>query len=308
LAPDTHYFGTAMKTQPPRIRHHFTVDVEEYFHVSALAPYVPRDRWEEIPQRVELGVRLLLDMLSEHDAGATFFILGWVAERAPALVREIAGRGHEIASHGTDHRPVTNLTADRFRESVRRSKIVLEDTVGRPVFGYRAPSFSIVRGSEWALEILVEEGYRYDSSLFPVRRNGSGYIKGERDPHRLKLKSGILEEIPPATLRVGRAILPAGGGAYFRHLPYALVESALASAEERGVPATFYIHPWELDSSQPRITVPFTTRLRHYGGLSRTVPRLKRLLSSFQFQPIAATLGLPYTSASSHKLSEIATE
>ncbi|HEY3114085.1 MAG TPA: XrtA system polysaccharide deacetylase [Gemmatimonadaceae bacterium] len=297
-----------MKLPNPRIRHHFTVDVEEYFQVSALEPYVRRDRWEAIPRRVELGVRLLLDLLSEHDAGATFFVLGWVAERAPALVREIAQRGHEIASHGSDHQRVTELSPDQFRESVRRSKGILEDTVGLSVFGYRAPSFSIMRGGEWALEILVEERYRYDSSLFPVRRNGSGFVGGERDPHRLKLQAGILDEVPPATLQVGRAVFPAGGGAYFRHLPYAFMDTALKSAEERGVPATFYIHPWELDPDQPRIAVPFPTRLRHYGGLGRTVPRLKRLLSSFHFQPIAATLGLPYAHSVSHKSSEVAGE
>jgi polysaccharide deacetylase family protein (PEP-CTERM system associated) len=282
-----------------RIRHHFTVDVEEYFHVSALAPYIPRDRWEAFPRRVELEVSLLLDLLSQHDTRGTFFILGWVAERAPNLVRDIAAQGHEIASHGTDHRPVTDLTADQFRESVRRSKLVLENTIGTAVFGYRAPSFSILRGGEWALEILVEEGYRYDSSLFPVRRNGSGYVDGKRDPHRLELASGILEEIPPATLRFAHRVFPAGGGGYFRHLPYGVIKVALEQAEERGAAATFYIHPWEVDPGQPRIDVPFLTRLRHYGGLRRTIPRLQRLLSNFRFQPIAATLGLPYTPVSS---------
>ena len=281
-----------MDVTPKPIFHHFTVDVEEYFQVSALEPFAPRAQWELLPRRLDVGLHLLLDLLSEHGALATFFVLGWVGDRAPALVREIAERGHEVASHGSDHRRVTTITPDEFRESVRSSKHLLEDITGKAVFGYRAPSFSIVRGGEWALEILVEEKYRYDSSLFPVRRKGYGFVGGKRDPYRLQLASGTLDEIPPATVNVGRAIFPAAGGAYFRHLPYALVHSALLSAERRGVPGTFYIHPWELDPDQPRIAAPFLTRLRHYGGLARTIPRLKRLLSSFQFQPIAASLRL----------------
>lgn len=278
-------------TSRKAVFHHFTVDVEEYFQVSALEPYSPRNRWDTIPSRLDIGVHSLLDLLSENNASATFFVLGWIADRAPGLIREIAAKGHEIASHGSDHRRVTALTSAEFRESVRTSKRILEDIVGHAIVGYRAPNFSIVRGREWALETLVEEGYRYDSSLFPVRRKGYGFVGGARDPHLLQLDSGTLHEIPPATLKVGKAILPAGGGAYFRHLPYAFVESAILAAERRGVPATFYIHPWELDPSQPRMRTSMLTQLRHYGGLTRTVPRLRRLLSSFHFQPIAATLG-----------------
>lgn len=278
------------------IFHHFTVDVEEYFQVSALEPYAPRVRWDQFPRRLEVGLRRLLDLLSEHDARATFFVLGWVAERSPELVREIIERGHEVASHGSDHKRVTTLTPDQFRDSVRSSKHLLEDVTGKEVFGYRAPSFSIIRGGEWALDILLEEKYRYDSSLFPVQRQGYGFVGGGRDPYELQLASGTLHEIPPATLNLGSAVLPAAGGAYFRHLPYALVHSALVSAEQRGEPGTFYIHPWELDPGQPRLSVPILTRVRHYGGLTRTVPRLRRLLSRFRFQPIAATLGLSETS------------
>lgn len=281
-----------MSTLRKPVVHHFTVDVEEYFQVLALEPYVARGRWDSIARRVELGVHVLLDLLSKHDARATFFTLGWIAEREPGLVREIAERGHEVASHGSDHRRVTTITKDEFRDSVRSSKRTLEDITGTPVFGYRAPSFSIPRGSEWALEILLEENYRYDSSLFPVRRKGYGFVGGNRDPHRLKLATGIIDEVPPVTLEIGGAVFPAAGGAYFRHLPYALVESALLSAERRGAPGTFYIHPWEVDPDQPRLRTSFLTRMRHYGGLTRTVPRLERLLSGFRFQPIAATLGL----------------
>jgi polysaccharide deacetylase family protein (PEP-CTERM system associated) len=281
-----------MESLSGRPFHHFTVDVEEYFQVSALEPYAPRNRWDQFPRRLDVGLRLLLDLLSEHEAGATFFVLGWIAERSPSLVHEIVERGHEVASHGSDHRRVTTLTPEQFRESVRSSKHLLEDVTGKEVFGYRAPSFSIIRGGEWALDILLEENYRYDSSLFPVQRQGYGFVGGGRDPYELRLASGTLHEIPPATVNFGGAILPAAGGAYFRHLPYALVHSALVSAEQRGEPGTFYIHPWELDPGQPKLPVPFLTRVRHYGGLTRTIPRLKRLLSRFRFHPIASTLGL----------------
>ncbi|HEV2146490.1 MAG TPA: XrtA system polysaccharide deacetylase [Longimicrobiaceae bacterium] len=272
------------------MRHHFTVDVEEYFQVSAMEPYVPRDRWSGIESRVERSTRLILELMAERDARGTFFVLGWIAERHPGLVREIAEAGHEVASHGWGHRRVTQLTPDQFRRSVRASREVLEDLVGAPVLGYRAPSFSIAAGYEWALDVLLEEGYRYDSSRFPVRRRGYGFAGGARDPHWLERPSGRLGEVPPATLLVGGKNLPAGGGAYFRLFPYALVRAAFREAEARGAPATFYIHPWEVDPEQPRIPVPPATRVRHYGGLRRTVPRLRRLLGEFRFQPIAETL------------------
>jgi polysaccharide deacetylase family protein (PEP-CTERM system associated) len=272
-----------------RVCHHFTVDVEEYFQVLALEPYIPRAQWDVLPRRLEVGLRSLLDILSEHDALATFFVLGWIADRQPELVRDISARGHEIASHGSDHRLVTTLTKMEFRESVRTSKSSLENAIGEPIVGYRAPNFSIGRGHDWAFEILIEEGYRYDSSIFPGRK-GNRFVLSERDPYRIRLAAGTLHEIPLATLKIGNTVLPAGGGAFFRHLPYQLVQSALRSAERRGMPGTFYIHPWELDTEQPRVRAPFLTTLRHYGGLARTAPRLKRLLSTFSFQPIRTTL------------------
>lgn len=277
---------------PEPISHHFTVDVEEHFQVAAFEQHVARSQWDSLPSRVDRGVRLLLELLAERRAHATFFILSWVADRQPALVREIAEAGHEIASHGTDHQRITELSRDAFRESVRDSKAILEDVTGHTVLGYRAPSFSITRDVEWALDILIETGYRYDSSLYPVRRDGYGFAGGERDPHVLCRAAGSLHEFPPATIQWGSAVLPAGGGAYFRHLPYTLVRSALSDAERRGVPGTFYIHPWELDPNQPRVSVPYRTHLRHYGGLTRTVPRLRKLLATFQFQSIAHTLAV----------------
>jgi polysaccharide deacetylase family protein (PEP-CTERM system associated) len=273
-------------------RHHFTVDVEEYFQVSALTPFVARSSWENTPSRIAVGMRALLDVMAEHDARGTFFVLGWVGKHHPDLVREIAAGGHEVASHGWGHERIPTLSQSQFRDSVRDSKAKLEDLTGLPVSGYRAPSFSITRGMEWALEILAEEGYRYDSSLFPVRRAGYGWVGGARDPYVLQTAAGVLDELPPATIRVGRLVLPAGGGAYFRLFPYAVVASAMKAAARRGAPATFYIHPWELDPGQPRLDVPLKTRIRHYGGLRRTLPRIRRLLRDFRFQPIVDTLDL----------------
>jgi polysaccharide deacetylase family protein (PEP-CTERM system associated) len=270
--------------------HHFTVDVEEYFQVSALEPAVPRSEWDRMESRIEASMAQLLALLAAHRVRGTFFVLGWIAERYPHLVRAAAEAGHEIASHGWDHRRVTELTPAEFRDSVRRSREILERLSGRPVAGFRAPSFSIVAGREWALDILLEEGYRYDSSLFPVRRPGYGYRGGRRDPHWLERPAGRLAEVPPATLSRFGANLPAGGGGYFRLLPYALVRSAFMEAERRGVPATFYIHPWEWDPEQPRIAVPPLTRIRHYGGLHRTWDRMRRMLGEFRFTTIEETV------------------
>ena len=270
------------------IRHFFTVDVEEHFQVLALAPYVPRDRWDSLESRVEGNTRRILDLLTRHAARGTFFIVGWVAERHPQLVKEIAAGGHEVASHTWDHRRVTEQTPEEFRASIRRTKVLLEDLTGTPCVGFRAPSFSIGRGTEWALDVLVEEGYRYDSSLFPVRRPGYGYAGGARDPYWLQRPAGPLAEVPPATLRRFGVNLPAAGGAYLRLLPYQLVAWGLRDAERRGAPGTFYVHPWEVDPEQPRFPVRPLTAIRHYGGLARTALRLDRLLREFRFTAIAS--------------------
>ena len=266
--------------------HYFTVDLEEYFQVAVFKAVVPRADWDRLESRVARPVGQLLDLLARHDAHATFFVVGWLAERQPHLIRAIARAGHEIASHTWDHARVTDQTPAEFRASVRRTKQVLESLCGTAVLGFRAPNYSIVPGFEWALDILVEEGYAYDSSLFPVRRPGYGYASATPDPHWLTRPAGRLLEFPPATLRVGGMLLPAAGGAYFRLLPYCLVQAALRQCERRGVPGTFYIHPWEIDPDQPRLAVSRLTRLRHYGGLRRTASRLGRLLAEFRFTAI----------------------
>ena len=272
--------------------HHFTIDLEEYFQVSAFETRVSRSQWSGFESRVGTQVAQLLDLLARHEARATFFVLGWLADRQRELVRAIARAGHEIASHGWDHARVTDQTPNQFRASVRRTKDTLESIVGEPVLGFRAPSFSIVPGREWALDVLIEEGYRYDSSLFPVRRPGGsyGYPDGETDPHWLERSSGVLAEIPPTTLAWGGMRLPAAGGAYFRLLPYALVKTAFAQSGRRGVAGTFYIHPWEIDPEQPRLAVSWLTRVRHYGGLGRTARLLERLLRDFRFTAVRDTL------------------
>jgi polysaccharide deacetylase family protein (PEP-CTERM system associated) len=270
--------------------HHFTVDVEEYFQVSAFERIVPRSTWDGMSSRVLWQTRRLMEMMAAHDARGTFFVLGWIAERYPGLVGEIAERGHEVASHGWDHARVTTLTPASFADSVRRSKALLESITGQPVLGFRAPSFSIVPGLEWALDILRTEGYEYDSSLFPVRRRGYGYPGGGRDPYWIDCPSGTLIEMPPVTLRRAGVNLPAAGGGYLRLLPPSLMRAAVASSEQRHAPATLYIHPWEIDPGQPRLEVSWMTAVRHYGGLKRSAQRIDDLLSRYRFLPMSETL------------------
>jgi polysaccharide deacetylase family protein (PEP-CTERM system associated) len=270
----------------PRIKHFFTVDVEEYFQVVALAPYAPMAKWEGFESRVEASVDELLALMARRGATGTFFTVGWVAERHPAMMRRIVAAGHEVASHTYDHVRITHQTPDAFRESVRKTKAIIEGITGSAVTGFRAPSFSIVRGTEWALDILIEEGHTYDSSLFPVSRSGYGYMGGGRDPYVIERPGGRITEFPPATVRALGKTLPAAGGAYFRILPYGLVRAALRGAAARGAPGTFYIHPWEWDPGQPRLQVPLLTRVRHYRGQSTVLGRIERLLDEFHFTRI----------------------
>jgi len=269
------------------VLHHFTVDVEEYFQVTALETAAPRAHWSRYESRVEANVSELLELMDAADATGTFFVLGWVAERFPDLVRRLADGGHEVASHGWDHRRVPAQTRQEFRSSVRRTKSLLERITGKPVVGFRAPSFSICPGHEWALDVLLEEGYRYDSSLFPVRRPGYGYPELPRRPHVIRRPGGSLLELPPATLRRLGMNIPAGGGAYLRFFPLPVIRTAVAELEQNGAPATLYIHPWELDPDQPRLDVSPLTRLRQYGGLRRTRRVLRQLLDEFRFSSIA---------------------
>ncbi len=266
--------------------HIFSVDLEEYFQVNAFETSVPRDDWSRLPSRVEASADVLLELLSRHDTLATFFTLGWIADRHPALVRRIADQGHEIASHGWWHRRVTRCTAAEFRSEVVDSRAILEDVTGRPVWGHRAPSFSIVPGTEWAFDVLIEAGYTYDSSIFPVHRGNYGYPGASLAAERIKRPAGTILELPLTTTQLAGLRIPAAGGGYFRHLPYALTRRAFAEESRRDRHGMFYIHPWEVDPDQPRLAVPWLARLRHYRGLRRTLPRLERLLSEFRFTSV----------------------
>lgn len=271
--------------------HHFTVDVEEYFHPTAMARHYPMSGWDGLARRSPGVVAKTLDLLDQHSVKGTFFVVGWLAEREPAMVRSIAQRGHEVASHGYEHELVGRLGPDGFRSSVRSSKVALEQIAGRAVLGYRAPSFSIVPGLEWAFDVLLEEGYRYDASLFPVTQHPTyGYPAAPADPHWIDRPAGRLLEMPSTTATVFGSKLPASGGAYFRLLPPALVYRGLRQAAARGVPGMFYIHPWELDDWAPDVDAPWLQRVRTFAGRARCWGRMERLLRTFRFQPIERTV------------------
>jgi len=270
--------------------HFFTVDVEEYFQVKALESAVCREEWISRPSRLPRSIDALLERLDRSKVSGTFFVLGWIAEHRPEVVLAIAAAGHEIACHGFWHERVTSLDPDRFREDVRSSKQELENLIGAEVVGYRAPSFSIIPGWEWAFDVLIEEGYRYDSSLFPIRRRGYGYPNAPRIPHVIQRTGGRLAEFPLATTSVLGYPVPAAGGGYLRQFPLAIIRRAFREASERREPATFYIHPWEIDPGQPRPPVSPLNRLRPYRGLDGTLARIDRLLEEFSFGTIASYL------------------
>ena len=272
--------------RPERPQHIFSVDVEEHFQVSAFEGVVPREAWAHQPSRVEANTERILELMEAASAIGTFFVLGWVADRCPALVRRIASAGHEIGSHSWWHHRVLTLTPEAFRREVRDSKARLEDLSGTPVEGFRAPSFSIVPGIEWAFDVLIEEGYRYDSSVFPIRRPGYGYPGAPLHPYRIERSRGSLDEYPLATLEVAGLRLPAAGGGYLRQFPLAVIRAAFRQAERQGRPGMFYIHPWEVDPDQPRLPVGMLTRMRHYRGLGQTAERLTRMLKWFSFTSV----------------------
>jgi polysaccharide deacetylase family protein (PEP-CTERM system associated) len=279
-----------MPSAIPRTSHFFTVDVEEYFQVKALESAVSRDEWTSHPSRLARSIDDLLKKLDSHETKGTFFVLGWIAEHRPEVVLAIAAAGHEVASHGFWHERVTGLDSNSFREDVRSSKQVLEDLDGNEVLGYRAPNFSIVPGYEWAFDILIEEGYRYDSSLFPIRRRGYGYPHALHGPHVIARPSGNLAEFPLATTSFFNYPVPAAGGGYLRHFPLAVIRRAFRQAGDRGESTTFYIHPWEIDDGQPRLPISVLNRIRHYRGLDGALARIDQLLGEFSFGPIAAHL------------------
>jgi len=264
-----------------------TVDVEDYFQVAAFACRVARSSWDQFTLRVERNTMRLLDLFARHDVRATFFVLGWIAERCPALVREIASRGHEIACHGYSHELIYRQTRRAFHDETVRAKAFLEDQIQQPVLGYRAASFSIVRRTLWAIETLIELRFAYDSSIVPVRHDRYGIPGCPRWPYRLDTADGgSIIEFPPATTSLLGCCMPVGGGGYFRLYPYWFTRLALTQINLVGErPFMFYLHPWEIDPDQPRMAAGVVSSFRHYTNLRRCEERLCRLLTTFRFGP-----------------------
>lgn len=268
-----------------------TVDVEDYYQVSAFEHRIARSDWDSHRSRVVRNTRLLLGVFRDHAVRGTFFVLGWVADRFPRLVEEICDAGHELASHGYWHRMVHHLSPAEFRDDLQKSKEVLERIAGKPVVAYRAPSFSITARSLWALEILADEGFQADSSIFPVRHDRYGMPHAVTDPHHIELRNGRLLEFPPSVLPLGRYRLPVAGGGYFRVLPKSVTCHAVRRCNRNSLPFMFYIHPWELDPKQPRVHgVGWKARARHYVNLHSTEGKLRWLLKQASFGPMEAAL------------------
>jgi polysaccharide deacetylase family protein (PEP-CTERM system associated) len=269
----------------------FSADVEDYFQVEALRGFCPRSRWERCEDRTEGNTDRVLDLLDRHGARGTFFVLGWTAARHPGLVRRIAAAGHEVASHGFDHELVYRQAPAVFRDDVRRARALLQDLSGQAVLGYRAPSYTIVERTRWALPILAAEGYRYDSSIFPIARRRYGMPRAPRWPWRIELEGGTsLAEFPLPTIRCGPVNLPATGGAYLRLLPMRLQLRAVQRYWSRRRPFVLTVHPWELDPDQPRLPVGWRTRWTHYHNLGRAESRLSRLLALGLYRPLVEVL------------------
>lgn len=272
-----------------------TIDVEDYFQVNAFARVVRQDQWDSYPLRVDGNTKRILDLLDSFAIKATFFVLGWVAERLPSLVKEIQGRGHEIACHGYGHELVFEIGPERFRADIRHAKSLLEDQCGVRVNGYRAPSYSITKRSLWALDILVEEGFGYDSSIFPVMHDTYGIPDAERFPHQIQTGAGSLLEFPLTTLpfQLGwkKMRLPIAGGGYLRLLPVGIIRRGIATINAREhQPAVLYFHPWEIDPGQPRIQAGMKSRFRHYLNLDKTEDKLKHLFDKMKFSTMHEVL------------------
>lgn len=269
----------------------FSVDLEEYFQVANFDHCIDRRRWPELPSRAVAQTHRILDLCDQTGTRATFFALGWVAERQPDLLREIAARGHEVACHGYGHELIYQIGPERFREDVKRARAVIEDAIGARVEGYRAPSFSITERSLWALEILADEGFRFDSSIFPVRHHRYGIPDFPREPVRLVLPSGNqIVEFPLTTLAWGPLRLPLAGGGYLRLLPFALVRWGIGRLVTSERPTVLYVHNWEIDADQPRQPVSALVRFNHYHNLERVEARLRQLLMRARYAPLGEVI------------------
>jgi polysaccharide deacetylase family protein (PEP-CTERM system associated) len=268
-----------------------TVEVEDYFHVSAFADLVSPISWPSFESRVCANTEKLLHLFEENGVRATFFVLGWVAERYPQLIRRIHEAGHEIASHSYDHGLVYEKTPESFRLDLRRARVAIEQACGVQVRGYRAPSYSVTDRSLWAVEVLVSEGYEYDSSIYPIRHDRYGIPHWDRHIHQIQSAEGALWELPGSTVCHVGINLPVGGGGYFRLLPYWWTRNGIRTLNEvERKPAIFYLHPWEVDPDQPRLNGRLMSRFRHYHNLGVTETRLRRLLKDFRFGTVSEVL------------------
>jgi polysaccharide deacetylase family protein (PEP-CTERM system associated) len=275
---------------PVRPLHALTIDVEDYYHVSAFKSVVSYGDWGRYESRVEKNTRKLLEILAAENTKATFFILGWVAERHRDLVKSIQAEGHEVASHGYNHEMLTQMKPEQFREDIRRAKSVLENITGSPVLGYRAPSFTIMRDTIWALGILAEEGFVYDSSIFPILHDRYGMPSADPCCHSLPTPAGPIWEVPPSTTLFVGVRVPIAGGGYFRLFPYWMLRRLLHKVADEGHPLVMYFHPWEIDPQQPRIPGPLLTMLRHYVNLDKAERRFIQLIKDFRFGSICEVI------------------
>jgi polysaccharide deacetylase family protein (PEP-CTERM system associated) len=276
---------------PNMIRNAFTVDVEEYFQVEAFSDLIPKKDWHKFPSRVEETTTKLLELLDTYHVRGTFFVLGWIARIHPALVESIYKAGHEIASHGFDHTMITAMTPEAFRQDIRKSKAILEGIIGTSVNGYRAPTFSITEKTSWAYEILLQEGYSYSSSVFPVWHDRYGWPNFGNDPRQMASdKNGEIWEIPLSVGSIGPFRVPFGGGGYLRVYPFLLTKALFRNLSRKGGHGVVYIHPWELDTRHPAVQAPFFRRLRHHMGIPKMERKLIALLQSMKIGTIAQLL------------------
>lgn len=267
-------------------------DVEEYFQVANLRDAIYSSYWDLYQSRLHIGMDKILKILAESNTKATFFVLGWIADRQPDLIRNIHRKGHEIATHGYGHKSVYEIPPGMFKEDLKKSIEVIEDIIHDDVIGHRAPNFSVIHESLWSLDILADCGIRYDASIFPIKHHRYGIPDAERFPNKIDVKNGEITEFPSSTIRLFGKNFPFSGGAYFRLLPYSVVKACISWLNRESKPAIIYLHPWELDSEQPRIKVKLPCRFIHYVNLNKTEKRLRALLKDFSFTTVREVLGL----------------
>lgn len=280
-----------MQGSQSKIKNALTIDVEDYFHVAALAKSIPTSKWDSLECRVEKNTDKLLELFASKNVKATFFTLGWVAERYPQIVKNIAAAGHEVASHGYSHQLIYSQTPKVFKEETHKSKVILEDITQQEIIGYRAASYSITNQSKWALDILCELGFKYDSSIFPVKHDLYGIPGSPRWPYNLTTdKNNSIVEFPISTFNIANYKLPIAGGGYFRLFPYWFTKLGLGSINRENEPFVFYLHPWEVDPEQPKVQASWFSMFRHYNNLDKCYARLERLMSDFSFTTVEDVL------------------